>query len=954
MVVLEAAPSQPLLQGREAERTELERLLTRGRDGAGATVVLTGPGGIGKTRLLRWMEEKARATGYQVLWGHCLQDVFTPFFVFDEMLRHLAPVDERSGGAAPRDPLPSVLLLEEEKPNRVWSHLTGATLGDAACLVVSRDRPAKLRQRVPGLPESTELLWLTRAEGPESLSPAELDRVGERLEQHLRAHPGGVVAFAGVEYLVSQNGFLPVLRLLQFLRDVAEVTDGHLILSVHPGALEPRELSQLEAEAETVVVPAEPTGSLAAGAANLESPAATLLRYLATLEQAAGRQPLLLLVDDLQWADPQSLLAVDFLGRNSQERRIVIAGTLRDDDLVDAESDQGRRVRDTLDSLDRAGALRRLAVPGLAPAESEGLVEDLLRSHGLTAKGAAKALAPLTERAGGNPFFLLESIRQLVEEGRLQREGDRIELTLPEWLAEDASVSAQAGWSVPGSLRRLLLHRLGRLSRPERELLALAAVDGAEFDVEPIAGASRRSPGEVESDLRSLAERRRLLTEPDEIGRWSFPHPFVHEVVLSEISRGELQQHALALAEWHAQFRSDEVERLARLYHDAGETARAVPWLRRAADRAIKRQDGAAVERYVRWTLESLGGSASHREDRLREMIRLADALMLKGAFSEATRVAEQVLQANPPETVRWEGERILVEVLTESDRPRARLRLAELVAEVERAGAGAAPELRGAIQGTLANLRMLDGEGASAQVAAQKALQLLGESGSPQFRAQAWDALGYGHLRLGQLDDAEVAFHRGLAVAAEGELAALSAYFLDGLAHVADDRGDLPAALRLSEEAVATSRRAGDVPNTVIHLTNLSSLRRRLQDRDGAREAVSEARSLARKFHVPRAAAAVANNEGDLFLDEGRWAEAEAAYRAAQAAHEEAGTEAIRPRVQLARVRGEQGDAKGGLAELARIADGCRPEDRLEETVLYQEVLARLAELAKTNPRPS
>ena len=265
---------------------EIEQLSTSLRDaleGNGSAWLVDGPAGMGKTRLIHYLAESAKKEGFWVRWGYCLKEVMTPFFAFQQIFRNVTseagddPIPESSR------PLPTLLLFEEDKPVRLLGSLT--SIGRShPCLIVSRERPAKLRQQSPALSPSVQMLWLSKGEGEDLVHPGEIDLLGERLASFFTENFGGVVAMMGLEYLTSQNSFLAVLRLVQFLRDLAEEYEGHLLLSFNPSAFEKKEVFLLQAEGE-VVPDSRPTQD---SPVSPEAPSTTMLRYLSATSCGAS------------------------------------------------------------------------------------------------------------------------------------------------------------------------------------------------------------------------------------------------------------------------------------------------------------------------------------------------------------------------------------------------------------------------------------------------------------------------------------------------------------------------------------------------------------------------------------------------------------------------------------------------------------------------------------------
>src|SRR5581483_7872427 len=182
------------------------------------------------------------------------------------------------------------------------------------------------------------------------------------------------------------------------------------------------------------------------------------------LRNVAAAQPLLLVLDDLHWADLPSLHLLRFVVRELRDARVVIVGTHRE--LV---PEDGQPRRQALVELDQEPHVTHLFPRSLSPADVAQVIEAMVR-RGLP-DGCAAAVH---RRSGGNPLAVTEIARHLAAEGAV--DGPDVERALRE--------------DVPPSLREMLAARLARLSEPCRQVLAIAAVVGPEFAVPLVEGVS--------------------------------------------------------------------------------------------------------------------------------------------------------------------------------------------------------------------------------------------------------------------------------------------------------------------------------------------------------------------------------------------------------------------------------------------------------------------------------
>ncbi len=859
-----ALPESPFV-GRSAERDRLASVLGTARGSQGSAWLVQGPIGIGKTRLVRWLKESATTQGFEVLSGYGLKEVNTPFFLFQQVFRARAAPERRKDQPL-GESLSPVVIIEEGRPDRAYSEAARLS-AQHPVLLLTRDRPAQVRERVPGLAASARVLWLTRAEGPDVLSPSNLDALGEKLGEHLRAAPSSVVVLAAVGYLVTQNGFAPVLRLLQFLRDVAEESGGHVLLSINPDAHEKREVSLFESEGEVVATEGAAPEAEVAG----ESPTHAMLRYLDTVETESRDHPCLIALDDLQWADPDSLRAFQFLARNIRGLPVALVATLRTDEVRSEEERAEERLVEVLDAMDREGTLSRVPLSGLGSPEARDLVSGLL--GGPVASGSSmEHLAELVKRSRGNPFVLREVIAQLATEGQVRRQNDQWVIRDPEGL-EVLGVTESP--FLPENVRRLVSRQLDSLSTQDRTLLEWASVLGSEFSLTPLAEVMGQAPGDLDPQLHMLARRYRLLERRERPGEetWTFAQPLLWEVVRSEIPEGEFRARALTFAEWWAVHRPDEVETIARLFHDAEEGRRGLPWVRRALDLAVQSRAVETIGRYHRWLQDLHARAGTPVEARVRAGLEIAGKVEGRiGDSIELIALLRSLLTLDPPPELR-------VEILAHIALPLAWLAPKEaipLLAEVEgssREPAHSPEPVRYLVPMARSVLALREGDYREQHQWAERALRA-GADIPLWARVRMLYYTGTSLCRMGRPAEAgqRLADLEHLSIpASEPRFVAM----MSGLrVFIAEATGDVAAQCRGNEVAVAQMGLVGNPASMAIGYQNWGEARLDLGDLDGARECLRQQRRLLERFDLPFAQLPLLL-EGKLAMREGRWAEA-------------------------------------------------------------------------------
>ncbi|MFQ6029676.1 MAG: LuxR C-terminal-related transcriptional regulator [Dehalococcoidia bacterium] len=229
------------------------------------------------------------------------------------------------------------------------------------------------------------------------------------------------------------------------------------------------------------------------------------------LKNVAQSQPLMLVLDDLHWADRSSLSLLQFLAREISGSRLILVGAYRD-----AELSRQHPLSETLAQLSREPAFRREPLRGLSQEETEQFIAASAGIEPTT--GMVEALYSHTE---GNPFFMTEVIRLLSENGELT--GDYI--------------STLEGLRIPEGVREVIGQRLNRLSEQCNEVLTTASIIGREFDFRLL---NILSGGLSEDRLLQAVDEAvsfHLIEDmPGQRDRYQFSHALIQQTLAEEVT----------------------------------------------------------------------------------------------------------------------------------------------------------------------------------------------------------------------------------------------------------------------------------------------------------------------------------------------------------------------------------------------------------------------------------
>jgi tetratricopeptide (TPR) repeat protein len=356
----------------------------------------------------------------------------------------------------------------------------------------------------------------------------------------------------------------------------------------------------------------------------------------ALLAAASRGAPVLLVLDDLHWADKPSLLLLRHLVRSDRPAALLVLATYRETDLA-----RTHPLAELLADLRREKRVERLRLRGLNESDLGAFVAS--RAQEQPPLEFVRALHAETE---GNPFFAEEVIRHLVESGALRQEGDR-------WTS-DRSVSELG---IPESIREVVGRRLSRLSETANEALAVASVVGRDFDGVTIEGAGGPA-GEALLDALDESVRARLLQEvPGSPGRYSFSHALVRQTLYEELGTTRRARLHWRIAEALEQrFASTLEEHLSELAHHfgegmlAGDPLRSVDWSVRAGAKAtslLAYEEAIAHYRHALTTLDQSGVvDAERRFEALMGLGRAGVALTERETYTRALVDAAHLAQS--------------------------------------------------------------------------------------------------------------------------------------------------------------------------------------------------------------------------------------------------------------------------------------------------------------------
>ena len=537
------------------------------------------------------------------------------------------------------------------------------------------------------------------------------------------------------------------------------------------------------------------------------------------LESTARRRPLLLVFEDLHWAEPPTLLLLRHVIRAAEGMPLLIVATYRS-----TEAGGSEQVVSSIASLERDLPLERISLSGLADDEVAQLIRALDGRPSSLPLGTA-----MRQDTAGNPLFVGQLLRHLDESGVLvERDG---ELTL----------RAEKRIGVPESARELVAARLAGLQPEPVSALRVAAVIGRNFEPTLVASVEDR-PAVAMLDVLEDAVASGLIEELDDT-RHSFVHALVQEAIYDGTGAGRKAATHAAVAEALENRGDADPAELAHHFLAAGDRDKGVEYSVVTARRAM---DRLAYEDAVAHYLNALGAMGdSDQPRRCRLLLDLADAHARAGdtpssklVYGEAAALAEdQSLPEQLAEAAIGYGGRLIWEV--SRDDP-------DVLALLERG------------------------------------LERIGDADSP-WRVRLLARIGGGPLRDDHDPTRRRAITaEALELARRLHDPATLAYALDGFisAHHSPDNTLLQ--VELAGELIEASLAAGELERAIEAYEHRAAARLELGDVEGSAADVDEMAPLAAELRQPAQDWFVAERRAVQALHEGRIADAEALSREA------------------------------------------------------------------------
>ncbi len=534
--------------------------------------------------------------------------------------------------------------------------------------------------------------------------------------------------------------------------------------------------------------------------------------------------PAVLMLEDIHWADENSLDLIQHLAQNLSEIQLFIVALSRPV-LFEKRPNWGQTLN----------IYRQLSLRALSRSDSRQLVREILRHvpeipHVLE--------ETVIGNAEGNPFYVEEIIKMMIENGVIAK-GEETWQIVPTRLVET---------KVPATLTGVLQARLDRLSPEERQLLQQASVVGRIFWdqilIHLTPDGAETADSETVSQLLETLRQREFIYQRDSLTfartrEFTFKHALLHEVTYESVLKTERRIYHRQTAEWLVEHSGQRVEEYAGLianhYEQAGQASTAAGWYSRAGKQA---QDtyvaDSAISHYRKaLTLFAQSEQTVPASEKLPIYFGLGTLLREKAQFNEALHYFE--LMRETAETV----DSLVDKVHALNGLARVQERLGDYQAALDYAEQMAVcvdlmgePEpilkIRAVFRGWIL-YRM--GQATEALELARQSLVLSSELDDQQGLAQSLSFLASIYVVLGQFSEAFAALEEALTIDRQSNEPRRIAVRLNNLGETARLQGDYQRAVALYQEAITVVQQIGNLGGEMVYLSNLAGARIGLGD---------------------------------------------------------------------------------------------------------------------------
>ncbi len=505
----------PPMIGRREEMEILKEHLNGALKSNSSTVLVSGEAGIGKTRLVEELKYIAKENNSKILEGQCLADNLEPLLPFKEALRNADMLH----------------LISHDPPPKVISAYLITTSG----LLVTRSERQK-----------TELdadIFASMLGAVQNFIKDSLSFMGEEKGSSLNS-----IAYGGHDIIIQTVGDLSLAIVIEgtsseFLIDDMRKTLYDIKDDLGDWNGEVSSAMRFQKDLNWFIDSGKYEGKFLVDDSEIKKEN-LFDNVLLGLKRSSAERPIVLFIDDLQWSDHTTLSLLHYLSRNTKDSRLMIVGTYRPEDILKVEDNRSHPLKTTMQNMSRESLFDEISIERLSKEETKKVLEEILEGIDLDENFTNK----IYDESGGNPYFIFEMIKLLVDEGHIERDQEG-------WIVDKNVEEVQ----IPSKIYDIVVRRLDRLIKEQKEILECASIIGDEFESEVLGEVTGVNRLKLLRNLNKIEKTHKLIHSFEK--RYRFDHHLVKDV-LYESMMEELRKeyHKITAETYENLFDPDELE----------------------------------------------------------------------------------------------------------------------------------------------------------------------------------------------------------------------------------------------------------------------------------------------------------------------------------------------------------------------------------------------------------
>jgi tetratricopeptide (TPR) repeat protein len=352
---------------------------------------------------------------------------------------------------------------------------------------------------------------------------------------------------------------------------------------------------------------------------------ATIIKELLFM---SARQPTILFIDDLHWADSASLSLIHYIARAINSERIMVLATFRNEEILTKMNEaQPHPLVETLRLMGREGIFQEIELQKLSKDDVGKIAESMLNS-----KVSSDLVEKLVIESGGNPLFAVESLRMRFEQGSLVKEGGQ-------WRLSDNTTG------IPNKIKDVIRRRIDSLNSVQRRVLDAASVLGEKFDPNLVTDIVTQQNLDVLETLNIMEQSTHLVY--CEGNYYNFGHAKIREWIYDSIPQLLRKEYHLRCAQTMENYvqmgNKIAAAEIALHYILAGNIEKSVSFSLTAGKDALARFSNNEAIKHFKYALSNLPKDETHSEENAVALDGLGDAYYSSNLFTEARATYEQL-----------------------------------------------------------------------------------------------------------------------------------------------------------------------------------------------------------------------------------------------------------------------------------------------------------------------